>query len=55
MSCLSGCLSHQSAVGAAVRRGGSPENEAEELAFPPASIESIDELVQVALEVLLAP
>jgi hypothetical protein len=34
--------------------GGAAEDESEQLAFPPAPIEAVDELVQIALRVLLA-
>ena len=47
-SCLCCCLSHQSLVGQGLRVGSALEDEAEELAFAPAALEAVAELVQVA-------
>src|SRR5213592_4165465 len=53
-SCLCGCLSHQSVIGQRFSSRSTPEHEAEELPFPPAAIEAVDELVQIARQVLAA-
>ena len=41
-------------VGERLALGGAVEDEAKELALTPAAVEAIDELIQVALEVLPA-
>ena len=48
---LSDWLSHQSVVWQGRSVGGALQYEAEELSFTPEAIKSVDELVQVALQV----
>jgi hypothetical protein len=47
-------LSYQSLVGKGLALGGPTEDEAEEFALAPAAVEAVDELGQVAREVLSA-